>query len=362
MTSALRRRLLGALLACLLVAATACGDTDDNDRDVASGTTEPVTLRLLTHDSFALSDGLLAAFTEETGIEVELIQGGDAGTVVNQAILTKGNPQADVLFGVDSTFLSRALDEDLFIPYEARDLEEVGEAFLLDDEHRVTPIDYGDVCLNYDKAYFAERGLAVPDTLEALTDPAYRDLLVVENPATSSPGLAFLLATVDAFGEDGWLDWWRDLAANGVQVVDGWEEAYYGAVSGGSGSEGERPLVVSYASSPPAEVVFADPPVDEAPTGVVDASCYRQVEYAGVLADTEHEEEAGRLVDFLLSKRFQDELPLSMYVFPVRPDAELPEVFVEHAARPDHVLELPADEIGANRERWIDEWTDVVLR
>ena len=119
---------------------------------------------------------------------------------------------------------------------------------------------------------------------------------------------------------------------------------------------------MSYASSPPAEVVFADPPVDEAPTGVVDASCYRQVEYAGVLAGTEHEEEAGRLVDFLLSKRFQDELPLSMYVFPVHPDAELPEVFVEHAARPDDVLELPAEDIGANRERWIDEWTDVVLR
>ncbi|MGH9275528.1 MAG: thiamine ABC transporter substrate-binding protein, partial [Acidimicrobiales bacterium] len=198
MTSTPRLLLSVALLA---VTATACGDT-------TTTSDEPVTLRLLTHDSFALSDGVLAAFTEETGIEVELLQGGDAGTVVNQAILTNGNPQADVLFGIDSTFLTRALDEELFVPYEAAALDQVDEAFLLDPEHRVTPVDYGDVCLNYDKGWFAEAGVPVPTTLEALTDPAYRDLLVVENPATSSPGLAFLLATVDAFGDDGWQQWW----------------------------------------------------------------------------------------------------------------------------------------------------------
>src|SRR5690606_4974723 len=126
------------------------------------------------HDSFALSDDVLAAFTDETGIEVELLQGGDAGTVVNQAILAKGNPQADVLFGVDSTFLSRALAEELFVPYEADGLDDVPEQFRIDDEHRVTPIDYGDVCLNYDRAYFAEQGLPVPGRLEDLTEPEYR--------------------------------------------------------------------------------------------------------------------------------------------------------------------------------------------
>ncbi|MGH9084345.1 MAG: thiamine ABC transporter substrate-binding protein [Acidimicrobiales bacterium] len=363
MSSPLRRRLLGALLACLMGLGAACGDTDDGGTDDdAAGTTERVTLRLLTHDSFALSEDLLAAFTEETGIEVELIQGGDAGTVVNQAILTKGNPQGDVLFGVDSTFLSRALDEDLFVPYEAAELDEVGEAFLLDDEHRVTPVDYGDVCLNYDKAYFAERGIAVPDTLEALTDPTYRDLLVVENPATSSPGLAFLLASVDAFGEAGWEDWWRDLKANGVLVTEGWEEAYYGQFSGGATSEGTRPLVVSYASSPPAEVIFADPPVDEAPTGVVTAGCYRQIEAAGILEGTEHEEEAGRLLDFLLSEEVQADVPTSMFVYPVRSGVELPPEFVEHAVAPDDVAELDPAVIGRHREAWIDTWTDLVAR
>lgn len=356
------RRLVAAILALLLaLSATACGD-DGNDSGDGKAADGAVTLRLLTHDSFSVGDDVLAAFTDETGIKVELIQGGDAGTVVNQAILAKGNPQADVLFGIDSTFLTRALDEDLFLPYEATDLDQVDDAFLLDPEHRVTPVDYGDVCLNYDKAYFADAGLPVPQSLADLTDPAYRDLLAVENPATSSPGLAFLLATIDAFGADGWQQWWSDLRANGVVVSDGWEDAYYGEFSGGATSEGTRPLVVSYASSPPAEVIYADPPVTEAPTGVITAGCYRQIEGAGILAGTDHEEEAGELVDFLLSETFQAAVPLSMFVYPVRTGVELPPEFVEHAVAPTDVAELDPADIEAHREEWIDTWTDLVVR
>jgi thiamine transport system substrate-binding protein len=345
---------MAALLAVLALAPIACGD-DDGDEGA-------VTLRLLTHDSFATSEGVLEAFTEETGIEVELIQGGDAGTVVNQAILTNGNPQGDVLFGIDSTFLSRALDEDLFVPYEAAGLDAVDDAFLLDEEHRVTPIDYGDVCINYDRAYFADAGIAPPSSLAALTDPTYEDLLVVENPATSSPGLAFLLASIAEFGEDGWQAWWRDLRANGVQVVDGWEQAYNEVFTRGGLGEGTRPLAVSYASSPPVEVLFADPPIDAAPTGVMTTSCYRQVEAAGILRGTDHEDEAGQLIDFLLSERFQEDVPLSMFVHPVNPAAELPDVFVQHAETAEDPYELPAEDIGAHRDEWIDAWTDLVLR
>jgi thiamine transport system substrate-binding protein len=361
MTRTPRTLLTALVLVATLGVLAACGDTNDSN-DTSDTGDETVTLRLLTHDSFAVSDDLLASFTEDTGIEVELLQGGDAGTVVNQAILTKGNPQADVLFGVDSTFLTRALAEDLFVPYESDDLDEVDPAFLLDPEHRVTPVDYGDVCLNYDKAWFADAGVPVPTALEDLTDPAYRDLLVVENPATSSPGLAFLLATIDAFGEDGWQQWWSELRANGVEVTGGWEDAYYGSFSGGTSSEGTRPLVVSYASSPPAEVVFADPPITEAPTGVVTAGCYRQIEAAGILAGTDHEEEAGQLIDFLLSEAFQAEVPLSMFVYPVRQGTPLPSEFVAHAVAPEEVSELAPADIDAHREEWIDTWTDLVIR
>lgn len=356
-------RPLVAVVLCVAVVASlaACGDDSDPGRSEA-GDPERVTVRLLTHDSFALSDGLLEDFEEETGIRVELLQGGDAGTVVNQAILTNGNPQADVLFGIDSTFLSRALDEDLFLPYEADALGDVDERFLLDAEHRVTPIDYGDVCLNYDRAWFEDSGKPVPATLQDLTDPAYRDLLVVENPATSSPGLAFLLATVEELGDGSWQAFWSDLRANGVEVTSGWEDAYYGSFSGSAGSEGTKPLVVSYASSPPAEVIYADPPVNEAPTGVIPTSCYRQVEAAGILRGTDHEEQAGEVIDFLLSPEVQADVPLSMFVYPVRNGVELPPEFVEHAVAPDDVHQLPPDDIGAQREAWIDEWTDLVLR
>jgi thiamine transport system substrate-binding protein len=350
-------------LAAFLVVATVAACGDDDDTSAPTDGPERVTLRLLSHDSFAVSEDVLAAFTEDTGIEVEQIHGGDAGTVVNQAILAKGNPQADVLFGIDSTLLTRALDEDIFLPYEATDLDQVDDRFLLDPEHRVTPVDYGDVCLNYDKAYFAEHpDVPVPDSLEDLIDPAYENLLVVENPATSSPGLAFLLATVDHFGEDGWQSWWTGLRDNGVEVVDGWEAAYNGSFSGGGTSQGTKPLVVSYASSPPVEVVYADPPVTEAPTGVIDASCYRQVEAAGILRGTEHEEAARQLVDFLLSEPFQADVPLSMFVFPVREGVALPEVFVQHAAVPAEPLELAPEVIDEHRDAWIDEWTDLVLR
>ncbi len=351
-----------AVLAVVALLAAACGSDDAGE-----GAGRPAReVTLVTHDSFSVSEGLLERFTEDTGIEVRVLASGDAGSALNQAILTKGDPQGDVFFGVDNTFLTRALDEELFVPYESPALEAVEETFVVDDEHRVTPVDYGDVCLNYDRAYFAEggpgAGLAVPTSLDELAEPAYRDLLVVENPATSSPGLAFLLATISRFGEDGWTEYWDRLRANGVAVTDGWEDAYYGRFSGSASGTGERPLVVSYASSPPAEVAFAEEPIEESPVGVIEASYFRQIEFAGMLAGSERTEEAGELIDFMLSPAFQEDMPLNMFVFPVRSDAELPEVFVEHAATPEDPFEVSPAEIGAGRDRWIDEWTDTVLR
>ena len=322
----------------------------------------PASVRLLAHDSFVISDQARAAFAAATGLRIEVLLAGDAGSMVNQAILAAGNPVADVLFGVDTTFLSRALDADLFVPYESPALTGVLPGLAADPGHRVSPIDYGDVCLNYDKAYFANT--PPPQSLADLTGSAYRSLLVVEDPGTSSPGLAFLLATIATFGEEGeytWKDYWAGLRANDVQVAAGWEEAYYGAFSGGSG-EGDRPIVVSYASSPPAEVVYADPPVTEAPTAVISAGCFRQVEFAGILRGTPREAEARLLIDFLLSEPFQEEVPLSMFVFPALAAAGLPPEFVAYTLVPADPLTMGPAEIEANRERWIEEWAEVVLR
>jgi len=347
---------LAALAAFALVAA--CGGEDE---DRAAPDDGPVTLTLVTHDSFDVSDGVLEAFTDETGIGVELLAAGDAGSLVNQAVLTRGAPQGDVLFGVDSTFLSRALENDLFVPYESPALEDVDPSLVLDPEHRVTPVDTGDVCLNYDVQGLAERGLEPPSSIADLADPAYAGTLVVQDPASSSPGLAFLLATIAEVGEDGWQDLWRALRANDVEVAAGWEEAYYSSFSGAAGSPGDRPIVVSYASSPPAEVVFSEEPLDEAPTAVVESSCYRQIEFAGILEGTDHEEEAGRLIDFLLSPTFQRDIPLRMFVYPVV-DVPLPPAFVEFGPAPEDPFLLDPELVAERRDGWIEEWAEIVLR
>lgn len=355
------RRLLAisiavALFGGLVAPASYAGEAQDE-----------VTITLVTHDSFAVSKAVLRAFTRRTGVRVKILRAGDAGAALNQAILTKDDPLGDVFFGVDNTFLSRALDERIFEPYEAPALESVPTEYLLDPRHRVTPVDHGDVCINYDKEFFRERALEVPDTLQDLAKPEYRGLLVVENPASSSPGLAFVLATVAEFGEPGWNEYWAALRANDVEVVAGWEEAFNGSFRAGEG-EGERPLVVSYASSPPAAVFFSDPtpPADlegvKSPIGTVLASCFSQIEGVGILRGTEHRRAARKLIDFMLSEQFQADLPLQMFVFPVRKEVPLPKVFTKFADVPDQPLSIPPQEIGADRERWIDEWTDTVLR
>jgi thiamine transport system substrate-binding protein len=358
------RRLTAAALGLTLL--TACGGGSDDGADDAGGDgggEREVTL--VTHESFLVSEEVLDRFTEETGYRVEVVQAGDAGVVVNQAVLSAGNPQGDVLFGVDNTLLSRALDAGVFEPYEAAGLDRVPADLIADPEHRVTPVDTGDVCVNYDRAYFADHDLDPPATLADLADPAYRDLLVVENPATSSPGLAFLLATIAEFGEDGWQDYWERLDENGVEVVDGWEQAYNERFSGAAAGEGDRPLVVSYATSPPAEVYYAGEGgelPDQAPTGVAAGTCFRQTEFAGLLAGAANPEGGRALLDFLLSDAFQADLPLQMFVHPVVEGTELPEVFTRYSEPVDDPYTLAPEAIAEGRDEWIDAWTGLVLR
>lgn len=375
-----RLLVVSAMLVLLLIASAGCGGKEEvttttpenGGEEEVTTTTEDVgesqegtakEVVLMTHDSFAASEEVVASFEEQTGVELRILKSGDAGSMLNQAILTKDNPVADVVFGVDNSFLSRALKEGLFRPYESSLLSSVPDDLELDPEHRVTPIDYGDVCLNYDKEYFDTQGIAVPDSLRDLTKEEYRGLLVVEDPAGSSPGLAFLLATIAEFGEEGeytWQDFWSDLRENDTLAVSGWEEAYYSEFSGGAG-EGERPLVVSYASSPPAEVIFAEEELTEAPTGVITAGAFRQVEFAGILEGADHPDAAEKLMDFLLSVEFQEDIPLNMFVFPANEEAALPEEFTRYTVIPEDPLSVPADEIEEKRSRWLEEWTEIFL-
>ncbi len=345
-------RILGFLIASALFGA-ACGADDASNGTTDGDDIAGTTITVISHDSFAISTDALASFTADTGVEVQLLSSGDVGQMVSEAILTAGNPLADVMFGIDNTFLQRGLDANLFEPYESVHLDDVIDGLALDPDNRVTPIDFGDVCVNY---WIDALPAPVPTTLEQLTAPEYEGQLVVQNPETSSPGLAFLLATIA--GTEDWEQYWADLTANGVTVTAGWEDAYYGEfVAGG----GERSLVVSYASSPPAEVVFADPPVDTPPTGVLLDSCFRQIEFAGVLAGTDHAAAAGAFIDFMLTPTFQNEVPLSMFVFPAIESAVLPSEFTDHARLADRPHLLDPAEIEANRDAWVDRWVEIVL-
>lgn len=321
----------------------------------------PQTLTVMTHDSFAVSDEVLAAFEEKNNVTVSFIRSGDTGSAVNAAILASGKPIADVFYGVDNTFLSRALEEDIFEVYASPLLTEIPDGFKLDEGNRALPVDFGDVCLNYDLAYFEEHDLAVPTHLDDLRRPEYAGLLAVPNPASSSPGLAFLFTTLGFYGGEGYLEYWQDLVNNDVKVVNDWETVYYTEFSRWGG---ERPIVVSYGSSPPFEVLFAEEPIETPPTGVLASrmSCFRQIEFVGILKGTENRELAEKWVDFMLSTAFQEDLPLQMYVFPVNPNAELDQVFVDYLVVAEDPIMLDPEMISEYREEWIRRWREVVLQ
>ena len=347
------KRLL--LLSFLLLAAC-------SPQATATQSTEPETITLMTHDSFSVSKEVVKAFEEANHAKIVFLKSGDAGAALNKAMLTKEAPLADLLFGVDNTFLSRALEGDIFDAYESPALSAIPDQFKLDPSNRALPVDYGDVCINYDKAYFADNNLEIPQSLEDLTKPEYKGLLVVENPATSSTGLAFMLATFAHFG-DSFSDYWQALKANDVVVVDGWETAYYTNFSASSG-HGPQPMVVSYGTSPAVEVVYAEKPMDEAPTASIlgPDTCFRQIEFVGILKGTKHRPLAEKFVDFMLGKQFQEDVPLQMFVYPVNPSAGLPEEFTKYAQAPEQAAALAPDVIAENRDAWIQTWTDVVLK
>ena len=375
MKNRIAKSLIALVLGAVLASACATENTNNNSNsdsnDDSNGDSsqqsdeqsdEAVTLRLLAYDSFTPSANIFDDFTAQTGVKVEIALGGDAGELVTKATLTAGNPEADVLWGVDNTLLSRALAANIFTKYATKNLASLDEsARKLIANAEVTPVDTGDVCINYDVNWFKQRNIAPPLTLRALTSSNYANLLVVPSPINSSPGLAFMLATIAEFGEDGWDAYWKSLKQNGALIVGDWNEAYYTEFSGSSG-KGQRPIVVSYGSSPPAEMIFANPRPATAPTAVAALTCFRQVEFAGILRGTKHETEAQLLIDYLTDTKFQEDLPLTLFVYPVNVNAKLPEDFINYSLRPESPLQLDPNLIARNLLIWLDQFTNTVLR
>ncbi len=348
---------LAALTATAALAACSQTTTPGTDSDGANTSAPPAStsteLTVVTHDSFAIPEELQTRFAEESGLDVTYVAPGDGGALVNQLILTKDSPLGDVVYGIDNSFSSRAVAEGVIADYDSPALPDDASQF---DTEALVPIDFGDVCINADTTWFEDNSIPVPTTLDDLTEPEYEDLLVVSNPASSSPGLSFLLATIATKGEDGYLDYWGQLVDNGVSVVQGWSDAYYTEFSGADG-EGPRPLVVSYATSP-AYTVTEDG--TESTTEALLDTCFRQVEYAGVIEGAQNVEGAQQFIDFLLSDDVQASIPENMFMYPVT-GVDLPQEWADFAPLSEDPLSLDPEQISENRDTWIQDWTAQVI-
>lgn len=348
---------LPALLAVTALFAASCSsDSSGSAEGGDKAATEKVVL--ITYDSFALPEEAAAAFKEQTGAKIEVVASGDSGGMLTKALLSAGSPEGDVIFGIDNTMASRALGEDLLAPVAGPVSEKAPEQYRLGGEadQKLAPIDTGDVCINYDTKWFADNAVTPPATLDDLLKPEYKDLTVVESPVTSSPGMALLIGTIARYGEDGWQTYWKALGDNGLSVRPSWDDAYYTdyTVSGG-----DRPIVLSYASSPPVEVFFSEGELTEPRSAVALETCTAQIEYAGVLKGAANPELAEQLLEFMLSEDWQKELPLTNFVFPVV-DVELPEVFAKFAQRAEDPASLPPEQIEADSDTWIEQWRELM--
>lgn len=353
-------RIASIAVGALALAACSGGTADDDTTPTAGEPTATAAADLggevtvVVHDSFAVPDDVLADFEAETGLTVTFVAPGDAGALVNQLILTQDAPLGDVAYGIDNTFASRALDEGVFADYSSSAPAAADAAeYAIGESSALTAIDYSDVCLNIDLRAFGD-DVPAPETFEDLLDPAYAGLISVTNPATSSPGLAFLLATIDAYGDE-WPDYWAGLRDNDLRVTASWSDTYYVDFSGPNAG-GDYPIVLSYASSPPYEVVDG-----EQTTAALLDTCFRQVEYAGVLEGAENPAGGQAVIDWMLSDAFQSALPTQMYVYPVSTSATIPDEWAQFAPLSDDPWSLDPALIDAQRDEWIATWTETVI-
>jgi len=348
-----RPRALTALTLVAAVALGGCSLVGSGDHTVDSSTD----VVLVTHDSFVLPKPVIAQFERQSGYHLVVRAAGDGGTLTNKLVLTQGDPTGDVAFGVDNTFATRALDADVFAPYDVSLPPGASRYLIPGDDHRLAPIDNGNVCVNVDTGWFADHDLAPPRSLDDLVKPAYSGLLAVPGATTSSTGLAFLLATIGRYG-DGWQTWWQKLVANDATLTDGWSQAYETDFTQGGG-HGKDPIVVSYDSSP----AFTVPKGGSTSTtrALLD-TCFRQVEYAGVLTGAANPKGAEALVAFMLSPTVQKALPDSMFVFPVREGTPLPADWARFAVQPKHPYDVSPADISEHRDTWLQQWSGIVSR
>lgn len=337
----LSRGPVAVLTACAVLATlTAC-----------TGDSAEKSVTVLTHESFELPQNLIDGFEKDTGLTLKIVKSGDAGQLSSVVSLSAGKPKGDAVFGIDNTFAARPIEANALEPYESPLAAGGAAEFAVpDSKNELTAIDHGDVCINVDDAWYDREGTPAPASLDDLKDPKYADQLVLLDPATSSPGMSFLLATIGTY-KDKAPDYWKALIGNGAQVVSGWEIAYNQLFSAGEG-HGDKPIVVSYASSPAATPG----------TSAILSGCFAQIEYVGILRGAANPDGARKVIDWMLSPEVQAALPTSMYVYPVQRDTPLPQDWRLRAPAPRYTVAMSPQYINDNREQWLKDWRATVGR
>lgn len=357
---------MAAALGASALSGCSVDSSKDSARDTATSATSGAksaankTVTLVTHESFVMDDKLKAEFTKATGYVLKVQTSGDAGALANKLVLSKGNPSGDVVFGVDNTFASRVAKAGVLDDYTSTKAATSASTYDLPDgqgKGQLNPIDYGNVCINVDDAWFKKNGKNKPTSLDDLTKAEYKDLMVAPGAASSSPGMAFLLATIGKYGQDGWTGYWTKLMNNGLKLTSGWSDAWDVDYSAGKG-KGKRPIVVSYDSSPTATLDKSG----KSTTSILTNTCFRSVEYAGVLKGAKNADGAKAFIDFMEGKKFQEALPTSMYVFPVDSSVALPKEWKENVQKVDKPFSVDPKTIDEKRSDWLTQWQDVTSK
>lgn len=318
------------------------------------------TLTVLTYDSFAVSSDLVAAFEEANNVKLQFIEAGSGGEIIARAVLTKDDPVADVIIGFDYSQFGKVFSNDILESYESPELNNISEIYKLDPENRALPFNFGEICINYDKQYFAENDIEIPTSLDDLLKPEYNGLLVTQDPSASNTGIGFLITTIAKYGEDGFVDYWNALIENGLVIGNSWSSTYYTNFSAASGN-GEQPMVVSYTTSPAAEFIYSE--TGDAPTDSLtsDGMCYRSIEFCGILKNTKNRELAEKFIDTFIGKEWQEDLPMQMFVYPVNGQAQLPEEFELYGKPAENPVMMDPEEVSSKHDGWIRTWSEEVL-
>lgn len=301
-------------------------------------------LVIYAYDSFVSEWGpgpkVMPKFERATGIKATLVSRGDSGQVLAAAIDEKARPQADIIIGIDQYLLPQAVKAGILSPYKPLGIESVPPEIPFDPEYRAIPYDYGHFAIIWD----SKSSIEPPASLSDLAKPEYRGKLILMDPRSSTVGLGFLSWTVSAFG-DGWEDYWKSLKPSILTIASGWDSGY------GLFTKGEAPLVLSYSTSP-AYHVYADGTDRYKALEFADGHIL-QIECAAILKGAKNRKNAEKFMDFMVSADFQEEIPLTNWMYPARADVALPECYAA-AVKPEGLAAPTAESLAAAIAAWAD--------